>query len=143
MKQKFFILFTFFIFAKISFSQDVMKKDAVQELQWLNGNWVGIGFQPSAMNQKSWEINLTYNAKQGFSINYPSFPCNGYWELMKFDQNKATFVEHLTDGLNVCQDKNVVVVTRIDDNFITVSYFFPQFTQDVVAFSTLKRKSVK
>lgn len=113
----------------------------MRKINWLEGTWTGIGFQANALTQNTWEIILTYNKEAGqLSIEYPSFPCNGYWELQEASRHKAVFIEYIAEGKNRCQDEGIVVVTKIDENYITVSYFTTIRHDGVVAFSTLRKQ---
>ncbi|MCK5536944.1 MAG: hypothetical protein KAI79_08965 [Bacteroidales bacterium] len=109
--------------------------------KWLDGKWVGVGFQPEASSNNAWDICLNYNySSKSIKITYPSFPCGGHWKLQEADKNKAVFIEYITTGKTKCQSNGKVIVTKIDDNFISVSYFYPGLADGVVSFSTLQRK---
>ncbi len=109
--------------------------------KWMDGDWAGVGYQEDAMNQNSWSVDLNYNFKgKTISINYPSFPCGGSWKLEKANKNKAIFTEVLSSGKTLCQDGGRVIVTKIDKNFITVTYF-NESQSAVVAFSTLTKQN--
>lgn len=112
--------------------------------KWLNGIWAGVGYQPDALNQTAWKIVLDYNySTKEIRIDYPSFPCGGNWRLVKADNNKAVFIENITDGKEKCLDQETVVITKIDENYITVSYFLPEKFKGVISFSTLQKVSDK
>lgn len=112
----------------------------VQNTKWLDGTWVGEGYQPGALTQQTWQIILVYDyQKQEIIISYPSFPCSGYWTLEKADKQIAIFTEKITEGKNLCVNEEKVIVTRIDDEYITVSYFIAEL-DGVAAFSTLRKK---
>ena len=109
--------------------------------EWLDGTWFGVGYQANALSQNTWNINLVYNhSTKEIKIEYPTFPCGGYWKLQEASRHKAVFVEYITDGKNLCQNEGTVVVTKIDENFVTVSYFLPNLVEGVVAFSTLQKQ---
>lgn len=111
-----------------------------KQLDWLDGRWSGIGFQPSGYESSAWEIEFSYNKITGEAvIVYPTLECAGIWELESADKNLAVFKEQLKTGLDMCENGGKVVITRIDDNFITVSYFYPELYNGVVSFSTLER----
>jgi len=112
-----------------------------KNLDWLHGNWKGIGFQPSGYESSVWEIEFSYNNKTGEAvINYPTLECSGTWKLVKVESNAAIFHEELTSGLDVCENGGKVVVTRVDDNYVSVSYFYPELYNGVISFSTLERQ---
>jgi hypothetical protein len=73
------------------------------------------------------------------SVEYPTFPCRGFWALEKADDRRAEFVEHITDGADQCQDGSRVVVTKIDDHYVSIAYFLSGLHEGVIAFSVLER----
>ena len=122
----------FFIFLFL-FSISVV----AQELpKWLEGTWHGIGYQ--APTNSAWKIDLDYDTKS-FNISYPSLNCSGHWELLEYKNNRAIFVEKITEGVENCDNNVKVVVNYIDDNFISVAYFLPRILDDVVASGVLKK----
>lgn len=109
--------------------------------KWLDGTWTGSGYQKNALSENTWPIQLTYDYESGsFLIDYKLFPCSGYWELQSASRHKAEFVEHINEGKDRCMDENVIIVTRISDEYISVSYFAPGIISGVLAFSTLQKK---
>lgn len=112
--------------------------------KWLDGSWTGSGYQSAALNHSVWAINLDYDFEnEVIKIDYPDFPCGGYWKLVKADKNKAEFVEYIDNGKTLCNDQGKVIVTRIDENYITISYFLPELMEGVIAFSTLEKLNQK
>ncbi len=126
------------VFFTCAIAEDCMAQ--YRKTKWLDGTWTGTGFQPDATND-TWQIILTHDASKKFSqIDYPDFPCSGYWELIDANRHKAEFNEKLTEGKDRCQDSGKIIITKINDNFVTISYFYPEFTKKVVAFSTLEKE---
>ncbi|MDD3741464.1 MAG: hypothetical protein PHH30_09495 [Bacteroidales bacterium] len=110
--------------------------------KWMDGDWWGVGYQPNANNSPAWDIYLYYDLKsKSFLISYPDFPCSGHWKLVKANKHKAEFIEYITEGETLCNNEGKIIITRIDDNYITVSYFLPKITNGPIAFSTLKKTS--
>lgn len=106
---------------------------------WLYGHWEGIGYQ--APTNSAWNIDLKcLKEKNSFSINYPSLYCNGHWELLESEINRLVFVERITEGLDKCDNNVKVVVTYIDNQYISVAYFLPDYYDNVVASGVLKKK---
>ncbi len=106
----------------------------------MDGDWYGIGYQPNANNAQAWDIYLYYDLKsKSFLISYPDFPCSGHWKLVKANKHNAEFIEYITEGETLCNNEGKIIITRIDDNYITISYFLPKVTNGVIAFSTLKK----
>jgi hypothetical protein len=111
-----------------------------KKTKWLDGSWVGVGYQPVALSQTTWEIFLDYDYDNNIiTINYPSFPCSGHWKLVKADKNKAEFIEYIDEGKEYCNDLGVIIVTRIDERYITISYFLPEVMDGEIAFSTMEK----
>jgi hypothetical protein len=113
---------------------------AQKQIKWLHGTWTGIGYQPAALTQQVWPINLSYGKeKESFSIVYSSFPCNGNWEFVKGDKNRAEFIERIKNGTDKCANNLKVIVTVIDQTHVSVSYFYAG-SPDVDAFSVLTKR---
>lgn len=108
-------------------------------LHWLEGHWQGIGYQ--VPTDSTWPIDLTYNPNnQIISVKYPSLNCNGKWKFIKVTGKRAEFVEIIEEGKENCDNQVKVVVNYIDENFISVAYFLPKYSDDVVAHSVLRRR---
>jgi hypothetical protein len=109
-----------------------------KKVKWLEGKWRGIGYEDDF--KEIWEVVLDFNNRDGLmKISYPSFPCGGDWELVSSNKHKATFIEHITKNPNLCQDEGTVVVTKIDSKFVSVAFFLPDYSDDVTAFTVLKK----
>lgn len=121
-------------------AQNVKHSKQFKKTEWLNGTWYGIGFQPNEIESAFWTIALKYDySAKKISISYPSLNCGGYWKLESANSNKAVFVEYLGYGLTRCVNESKVVITKIDDEFITVSFFNPGIIKGVVSYSTLEK----
>ncbi len=111
-----------------------------KKTEWLNGSWNGIGYQPLALNHDVWNIYLNYdNQNEVITIEYPDFPCSGHWKLVSANKNIAEFVEYIEEGKELCNDQGKIIVTKIDEKYITISYFLPEIFDGVIAFSTMER----
>lgn len=136
MKKSFLIIITTALICITSTSLSAQHN----KTKWMDGIWWGIGYQPNALNHQDWQIFLRYDyANNSIEINYPDFPCSGHWKLVKADKNKAEFIEYITEGEKLCNNEGKIIITRIDDNYITVSYFLPKLVDGVLAFSTLQK----
>ncbi|MBR9920690.1 MAG: hypothetical protein GYB31_07600 [Bacteroidetes bacterium] len=110
-----------------------------QEIPWLKGSWHGIGYQ--APTDSNWEIVLKYDEDIGnLNVSYPSLECGGSWKLVESREGYAEFVEQITEGTENCDNSVKVVVTQIDDEFISVAYFLPEYFDGVVAYSVMRKK---
>lgn len=106
-----------------------------QEKEWINGTWIGIGYQLDT--KTSWQIKLTCNTRlQKFTIDYPTLSCNGNWKPTSMDAQTARFTEVITEGTSNCVNGGSVVITKIDKNYITYSYFAP-YSEELGAYATL------
>jgi hypothetical protein len=107
-----------------------------KQIAWLQGSWEGIGYQPQT--QTNWNISLEADMKEKkFMIRYPSLNCSGQWKLLKLDKNQATLEEIITeDAYHSCDPHNYVVLTRLNEKYITYTCFsYPD--KQLIAFSTL------
>ena len=104
---------------------------------WMAGTWVGIGNQSSG---STWSIEAN-NTNATFTIAYPSLNCSGRWDLLSADSSRAIFTEVITAGIFNCVETGRVVVTRIDNNYVTFSYW-RQSGDLLTSWSTLTKKRV-
>jgi len=113
--------------------------DTREDITWLNGNWAGLGYQPEI--SKPWTIELDCNIdKKTFIIKYPSLDCQGFWKIDKAESNRIIFKEQIAKGEHTCVPKGTVIVTKVDENHISYSYFETIDGKYVLnSFSTLKR----
>ena len=110
------------------------------KISWLEGNWKGEGYQPLSTGQKNWTIDLKYStAENTYIISYPTFPCGGYWEMVKSDDQSAEFIERITNGTDKCANNLKVVVERKGKKKIKVSFIQPE-SGFVDATGVLKRR---
>jgi hypothetical protein len=109
---------------------------------WLGGDWQGIGYQ--APTDTHWPIELTYDqGSKMLQVNYPSLSCSGHWELVETKEGYAEFVERITTGQQNCDNNVKVVVTRIDEEYISIAYFLPDLYDGVVAYSVLRKANTQ
>ena len=94
--------------------------------KWLEGKWTGVGYQP--VGNSTWEVELNYSMTEEYAeINYPSLKCSGKWKLTFSNNNRAEFIEQITEGTDKCVELSRIVVTKIDDEYIQVSWFSQHF----------------
>ncbi len=131
------ILFVAIIFLCCSCSVQKKYTSLEKEMSWLEGKWIGVGYQADAMTAQTWSIELKVDVKnKKCSINYPSLECSGKWVLKNGNSNAATFVEHITEGKDKCFDQGELIITKVDENHLSYSFFYPKNHQ-LGAFSTL------
>ena len=129
------ILFTSINFTYPAYSKKQSEKSDFPE--WLQGEWRGIGYQLNT--SENWSIHLKVSDER-VSIAYPSLECSGNWQIIKQSKNKLELLETITDGADKCVNKGKLVITKVDENHVTYTYFSP-FSGELEAFSTLVRKS--
>ena len=80
----------------------------------------------SSMNGSFTSGSLEFSVKKDhYLISYPSLDCGGEWILISSNKYKATFRENILEGVNKCVQGGTVVVTLVDKNHISYSYFSP------------------
>jgi len=104
---------------------------------WLNGMWTGKGFQPNMKDV--WSVKFTYNEKGNSAIiKYPSLGCEGEWEMIENRGNQVVFIEKINIGKSKCVDGSKIIVSKIDNNYINVTWVSSQIS-GVDAYATLTK----
>jgi len=107
--------------------------------EWLNGKWDGRGFQPQG-GKSLWSVNFSYNSKTDEAqVSYPSLACSGNWKMVSNEANRVIFKEVITIGKESCIDGSEIIVHKIDDKFISVTWLSANKKQPD-AFSTLEKR---
>ena len=105
-----------------------------KEVDSIEGTWIGKGYQD---NGSTWTIALV--AKKGvFNISYPSLNCGGFWSIEKADSNRTWFIETITYGKGNCISNGRIVITLINEKYITYTWFYPN--GKLGAYPTLVKK---
>ena len=130
-KYLYFIVFFFLI----SSSTDI------QAQKWLKGHWVGIGYQYNS-DISTWPIDFQFKSKKEIKINYPTLECSGNFVRVSSNRHKAVFKEKIIVGKEFCYDNSIVIMTKIDANYISVAYFSPNMKDGPMATAVLERKKV-
>ena len=109
-----------------------------ESLNWLNGHWEGVGYQPPT--NTSWDVVLDFDpTANSIKIQYPTLSCSGEWQLKKSSKGRAEFIEKIQLGTEKCDQDVKVIVQQIDDCYISVTYFLPGRYDGVVANAVLNR----
>lgn len=103
------------------------------DLKWLQGTWTGMGYQLDSNG--IWEIKLSVQGKD-FRIEYPTLHCIGDWKLTETDVHIAQFKEIILQGTGNCISNVSVYVTKVNKEYISISYFL---SETLIAFSTLQK----
>jgi hypothetical protein len=107
-------------------------------LWWLDGKWTGTGFQIES--KETWEIEFTSDSKRTlYSIVYPDLDCHGEWRPVSISGYSVTFEEKIKEGDHSCADGGIIVITKVDDNHLSFTYFWKD--GELGAFSTLEREN--
>jgi hypothetical protein len=110
---------------------------------WIDGIWTGIGFQQQGFVGTVWTIKFTADEnKSEFFIEYPTLGSSGVWKLMNKESmaERYSFEEVILNQRGNTMDGGKVVVTKVNDDYMSFSYFLPPLCETVVAWSTLKRE---
>lgn len=127
-----------FLFGQCTSTQEIDASSKVDTTtDWLKGEWQGIGYQLNTSG--NWSIRLKVNDDR-YSIAYPSLECSGNWQLEKKSDMKLEFIETITKGTDKCVNKGRIIITKVDENHVTFTYFSP-YSGELEAYSTLIRKS--
>jgi hypothetical protein len=106
------------------------------DTEWLDGVWTGTGYQMD--DKTTWSIRLIVRGSDNvYRIEYPSLACGGEWRLVSSSSQSGRFVENILIGRDRCADNGTIVITRVDRNHISFTYFYENGV--MVAFSTLTR----
>lgn len=121
-----------------------INKTLIKKNSWLDGNWMGIGYQIDIKEDNKWLIQLEIDAdKRIYNITYPSLNCSGKWKLIKYSNDQATFEEVIENNTINCIDKGTIILSKIDTERIIFAYFYNEEIDDdkiAYAYSTLERK---
>ena len=129
MKKSVIIIFVFLSIT--SFAQNNYKS-------WMNGTWTGIGIQPNIAG--TWQIDLSFPDSKGeLLVNYPSLQCDGEWIFESQTKNRAVFKEKIIEGKDRCIDGSIIIVTRINKNYINIAWF-SDYIKGIDAYSVLQKK---
>jgi hypothetical protein len=110
----------------------------LRKVKWLDGKWTGVGYQEAM--KAEWDIVLDCATSEGkIHIIYPSISCKGEWQLQHANNFRAEFLEVIKEEQDNCGDVVRVVVTRIDERFVSVAFFLPEVDDAVAAYTVLTR----
>ena len=104
---------------------------------WLIGTWQGVGYQ---IDGQTWDVILQYDEKKGLLVDYPTLGCNGSWEVTTSKKNRLDIIETIITGDDVCDQSVRVVLQKINDTDLSVTYYLPSFRKGPVAYTVLEKK---
>lgn len=88
---------------------------------WMVGEWKGVGLQLNI--RQTWMMELKVENKKQFEIRYPTLECTGVWKLKTATHSNAEFIEMITYGNDRCTNGGKIIITKIDQNHLSFSYF--------------------
>jgi hypothetical protein len=112
-----------------------------QNLTWMEGNWVGQGYQPNLGREPYWKMELKVSMESGeeiAKIDYPDIPCTGNWKVVSIENKKAEFREIISSG-GRCLNNVRLIASYVDEKHIYITFYGPD-DKEVYATATLKRK---
>ena len=113
------------------------KTPAETTSQWLDGTWEGEGYQSDT--KTTWAVRL--NVQDGkYAIEYPNIPCRGRWTLIDINSRAASFTEVITQGTDLCDTNNHVMIEKVNDSEISCKYTRAS-SRNVIATATLSKKA--
>ncbi|MDX2306399.1 MAG: hypothetical protein NW226_26555 [Microscillaceae bacterium] len=122
------ILFVFFMVCQ----NTVLRS---QTTNWMDGTWIGIAYQVGIKD--TWKIVLKNDfSKKSYAVSYPTLNCQVTWDLLQADTQKASFQQKITQSAPNCNQDNLIVITKISEEYVTYSSFLPQ-TGELFAYATL------
>jgi len=83
MKNALFILgiLSMMLMASCSVNREATTNTLSKQLQWLEGEWIGTGYQVNAYSNDTWPIELGISlSKKSCKVKYPSLDCGGEWQ---------------------------------------------------------------
>lgn len=86
-----------------------------------NNKWDGLCYQEDM--DTHWILELNKVSKKIFKVSYPTIPCAGTWTIEKKSKNRIILKEVITENVKSCVPVNKVILTKIDNNYYSVSYF--------------------
>lgn len=123
------LLVLFVLLHSLSFSKDIFLNKKAK--------WSGLGYQENT--NSSWKIELEKISKNSYKINYPTIPCAGIWTVEKTEKNRIILKEVITENIDNCVPVNRVIITKIDNEHLSVSYFMvDENTNHIYAFGILQ-----
>jgi hypothetical protein len=108
---------------------------AENDLEWLNGEWTGDGYQTDTKTR--WAARLTVQ-DEAYSIDYPDIPCKGTWKLIEKNSRSASFNEVITQGVDQCTNSHVTV-EKVSASEISCRYTHVK-SRAVIATAVLRKK---
>lgn len=99
--------------------------------------WEGLGYQKGI--NETWKIEITKKSKNTYYVNYPDIPCSGEWIIVSKNKDKIVLKEEIKKGKEICIPATNVVIMKINNENLSVTFFLPENSKEPFAFGTLKK----
>jgi hypothetical protein len=116
-------------------------------VNWIDGVWTGTGYQQEGTLWTIWTIwTIKFTAdenKNQFLIEYPSLnESSGVWKLLEKVPvaDRYTFDEIILHQGGNTMDGGKIVITKVNDTYMSFSYFEAPLCKTVTSWSTLKKQ---
>ncbi|GAB4395646.1 MAG: hypothetical protein OHK0053_05270 [Microscillaceae bacterium] len=104
---------------------------------WMEGQWIGVVYAPATQTES--EITLVAQPEgRHYRVAFPIRGCQGDWVLVTADAQRAVFREFIFAGQSLCADEGRIVITLIDGDHLSYSYFSASDYQ-LQAYATLRK----
>lgn len=108
------------------------------KLAWLNGKWEGVGYQ---IDGQTWKVELNKDKdKRIIDISYPSLGCSGEWTVVKNEKERVLLKEKITIGADRCDQGVEIVLTKVNDTHVAVTYFLKSYSENAIAHTVLVKQ---
>jgi len=106
-----------------------------QKVKPLEGIWTGVGYQ---IDGDVWTMEVIHDTEEkNFKVSYPSLGCSGQWILQEKRKGRYVFLEKIDKGY--CDQDVRVVVTQIDETFVSVAFFLDKYSESPIAYTVLEK----
>ena len=133
MKTRLYLAVFFLFFIGSAWTVD--PTGSADKLAWLNGHWEGVGYQ---IDGKTWKVELRKDKdSKNIKISYPSLGCSGEWTVVKNEKERILLKEKIIEGANRCDQGVDVVLTKVNDTHIAITYFLKSYSENAIAHTLL------
>lgn len=104
-----------------------------QAPDWMQGTWIGIGYQPNQQNTRK-IILKGDNSSKNITILYANLDCEAKAQILFEDHQKAKLRQKMSSP--DCAENSIIILTRISSDYITYSNF-DVGNGELIAYATL------
>lgn len=106
------------------------------ENNWFEGVWEGMGYQ---IDGQEWKVVLRANSKNDIIIQYPDLNCGGSWQLISEGNDVLKFKEHITEGVNNCDQGVDITIKKLSETQIKVTFYLKWYSENLIAEAILDK----